>query len=494
MKKVWQAVMALLAAAGCGVWLVSSAAAFELDMSGLRDHPVRVGIGVACVAVAVALLLYRLLRKPLDEQKRQRSYGEPVSPAAAVASHRKARRKGKRYGGGFLGSFIPSYKGGKSAAGGASLSRSEPETYRRTKRRSYSKTKPGAPVQSYKGGGSSTGQATVRELLPSSYKEPWGSGKRYGRFRLPALPIPYLGRKNGPPAAVLGDHTPDSHRGKRRIFRAVTFRPMLPASYKGGWARANSPDLGVALPESHRKKRTALRFGGGAGIPLPLSYKGGWNRAGSADVAVASEPERYRSGLRRRYGVKNRPDEIPVYRGRRSVLHAARVALAVPPSYREPWGSGRRYGSWDTPKVLPAYHGGSSGAKRCASVPALPPSYREPWGSKRRYGSGVPLQELPLSYREPWGSERRYGAGDPLERTAQPERPHYYGGSTTTAKEPWVNPETGTLAAPRRSSARQYGNRRYGGKLYGLRVVHYREEEPPDSSTVVHEDEAQPIR
>ncbi|MCC8063463.1 MAG: hypothetical protein LIO70_00055 [Clostridiales bacterium] len=35
-------------------------------------------------------------------------------------------------------------------------------------------------------------------------------------------------------------------------------------------------------------------------------------------------------------------------------------------------------------------------------------------------------------------------------------------------------------------SAKQYGTRRYGGKLYGGRIVHYREEEPLDSSTVVH--------
>lgn len=67
-----------------------------------------------------------------------------------------------------------------------------------------------------------------------------------------------------------------------------------------------------------------------------------------------------------------------------------------------------------------------------------------------------------------------------------------WGGSTTTAKEPWIDPDTGQLAEPVQPSGKQYGNRRYGGKLYGGRIVRYREEEPPDSSTVLHDEEELP--
>ncbi|MCD8143436.1 MAG: hypothetical protein LUD83_09235 [Clostridiales bacterium] len=163
-------------------------------------------------------------------------------------------------------------------------------------------------------------------------------------------------------------------------------------------------------------------------------------------------------------------DWLPVYRGSVSIARSRHSAPALPLSYREPWGSRARYGKGAVP-------------------PELPLSYREPWGQKGRYGQEPRDYEPPLSYREPWGLLRRYGAGDPLERTALPLPTPYLGGSTTTAKEPWIDPDTGRLAEPVQPSAKQYGNRRYGGKLYGGRIVRYREEEPPGSSTVVHDDE-----
>ncbi len=493
MKKVWQAAAALALAVLCGSILAPSAAAVELDFNGIYEHPVRVAVGVVCLVAAVVLLFYRLLRHPMDNAKRSRSYGGgKTTQGASAEPYRRSRRK-KRAGSGVFGLLLPNYKGRKQERSGPSVSVAVPERHRSARRRRTASPILGFSNRPYKGGGSAAGTPNLRAVQPDSYKAPWGSKGRYGRLRLQAGNKRYQGGGSAAGTPDLRAVQPDSYRepwgGKLRYGRFSL--PALPIPYLGRRKGAGGTVPGPHTPARHT----------GKGIFRPAPAK-----------VTYAEPERYRDrfGLRRRYGMKNPSDEIPIYHGGSHVLRAAKVALAAPPSYREPWGSKRRYGTQTVMDWLPVYRGSVSIAKSRHSAPALPLSYREPWGSRARYGKGaipseLPLSdrepwgrrcrygrepvayELPLSYREPWGPLRRYGAGDPLERTAQPERPPYLGGSTTTAKEPWIDPETGRLAEPVQPSAKQYGNKRYGGKLYGGRIVHYREEEPPDSSTVVHD-------
>lgn len=491
MKKGWQAATALALAVLCGSSLMPSAAAVELDLNGIYEHPVRVAVGVVCLVAAIVLLLYRVLRHPMDSARRSRSYGgDKAAQGTPMEPYRRSRRK-KRVGGGVFGLLLPSYKGRKQAQPGPSVSVAVPERHRASRRRSTASPIRGFSNRSYKGGNSAAGAASLRSVQPDSYKSPWGSRSRYGRLRLQTGGKRYQGG-SAAGAADLRTPQPDSYRepwgGKKRYGRFAL--PAIPIPYLG---RKKGPD--GAVPGPHTPARHT-----GKGLFRPAPAK-----------VTYAEPERYRDrfGLRRRYGMKNPRDEIPIYHGGSHVLRAARVALAAPPSYREPWGSRRRYGTQTVMDWLPVYRGSVSIARSRHSAPALPLSYREPWGSRARYGKGVVPPELPLSYREPWGQKgrygqeprdyepplsyrepwgllRRYGAGDPLERTALPLPTPYLGGSTTTAKEPWIDPDTGRLAEPVQPSAKQYGNRRYGGKLYGGRIVHYREEEPLDSSTVVH--------
>ncbi|MCC8099876.1 MAG: hypothetical protein LIO78_07430 [Clostridiales bacterium] len=575
MKKGWQAATALALAVLCGSSLMPSAAAVELDLNGIYEHPVRVAVGVVCLVAAIVLLLYRVLRHPMDSARRSRSYGgDKAAQGTPMEPYRRSRRK-KRVGGGVFGLLLPSYKGRKQAQPGPSVSVAVPERHRASRRRSTASPIRGFSNRSYKGGNSAAGAASLRSVQPDSYKSPWGSRSRYGRLRLQAGGKRYQGGGSAAGTANLRSAQPDSYKapwgskgrygrlrlqtgGKRyqgggSAAGAANLRSVQPDSYKAPWgsrsrygrlrlqtggkryqggSAAGAADLRTPQPDSYREPWGGKKRYGRFALPaIPIPYLGrkkgpdgavpgphtparhtgkGLFRPAPAKVTYA-EPERYRDrfGLRRRYGMKNPRDEIPIYHGGSHVLRAARVALAAPPSYREPWGSRRRYGTQTVMDWLPVYRGSVSIARSRHSAPALPLSYREPWGSRARYGKGVVPPELPLSYREPWGQKgrygqeprdyepplsyrepwgllRRYGAGDPLERTALPLPTPYLGGSTTTAKEPWIDPDTGRLAEPVQPSAKQYGNRRYGGKLYGGRIVHYREEEPLDSSTVVH--------
>ncbi len=512
MKKVWQAAAALALAALCGSILAPSAVAVELDLNGIYEHPVRVAVGALCLVAAVALLLYRALRHPMDNARRSRSYGEDkAAPGAPMESYRRSRRRRKTRGGVF-GLLLPRYTGRKQERSGPQVSVAMPERWRSGRRRNTASPIRGFSNRSYKGGGSAAGSANLRSAQPDSYKAPWGSKSRYGRLRLQAGGKRYQGGGSAAGSADLRSAQPDSYKepwGGRKRYGGFAL-PAIPIPYLG---RKKGPETNV--PGPHTPSRHT-----GKGILRPTPAK-----------VTYAEPERYRErlGLRRRYGIKNPHDEIPIYRGGNHVLRSARVALATPPSYREPWGSKRRYGTQTVMDWLPVYRGSVSVTRSRHSAPALPLSYREPWGSKarngpqpvmalppayrgsvfvtrsRRIAPAPPLSyrepwgwkgrygrepvgyEPPLSYREPWGALRRYRAGDPLERTALPQPTPYLGGSTTTAKEPWIDPDTGRLAEPVQRSAKQYGNRRYGGKLYGGRIVRYREEEPPGSSTVVHE-------
>lgn len=497
MKKGWQAAAVLALFMLCGGTMAPSAAALELDLNGIYEHPVRVAVGVVCLLAALALLLYRALRNPVNRAKRSRSYGAgKPSQGASVESYRKSSRKNKEYGKGIIGLLLPSYKGRRKERTQSSVTVAVPERRRTGKRHAAAPPIRGFSNKSYRGGGSVAEPANLRTAQPDSYREPWGGKNRYGRLRLQWSGKRYRGGGSAAEAANLRTAQPDSYRepwGGKKRYGGFSL-PAIPLPYFG-----RKKPREAAVPKLHEPPRHTGRGQILRPAPAKVSY---------------AEPERYRErlGLRRRYGVKNPADEIPIYRGGNHVLRAARVALATPPSYREPWGSKRRYGNQTVMDWLPVYRGGASISRSRRSVAALPLSYREPWGSKSRYGKGTvgcepPLSyrepwgrrgrygreptawEMPLSYREPWGSLRRYGAGDPLERTARPERPPYLGGSTTTAKEPWINPETGQLAEPVKPSAKQYGNRRYGGKLYGGRMVHYHGEEPLDSSTVLHDGE-----
>ncbi|MCD8084800.1 MAG: hypothetical protein LUF28_00445 [Clostridiales bacterium] len=588
MKKGWQAVTALALAVLCGSILAPTAAAVELDFNGIYEHPVRVAVGVVCLVAAVALLLYRVLRHPMDKARRSRSYGgDKGARGPSMESYRRSRRKKKSPSGGVFGLLLPSYKGRRQGRAGPSVSVAAPERHRTVKRRRAPSPIRGFSNQSYKGGGSAAGTANPRTILPDSYKAPWGSKGRYGTLRLKSGEARYRGGGSAAGTANVRTAQPDSYRepwGGKKRYGGFSL-PALPIPYLGRRKEADSTVKGPHTPARHT----------GKGILRPAPAK----------VTVAT-PERYRErlGLRRRYGMKNPRDEIPIYHGGSHVLRAARVALAAPMSYREPWGSRRRYGTQTVMDWLPVYRGSVSITRSRNAYPAVPLSYREPWGRKSRYGKGavpyvlpqshrepqgmqsrygkgavpyalpqshrepqgmqsrygrgavlcelplsyrepwgrkarygegavpyalpqshrepqgmkfrygrgaVPCEaplsyrepwgrkarygrgavpdELPLSYREPWGLLRRYGAGDPLERTALPLPLPYLGGSTTTAKEPWIDPDTGRLAEPVQPSRKQYGNRRYGGKLYGGRIVRYREEEPPDGSTVLHDEE-----
>ncbi|MCD7917401.1 MAG: hypothetical protein LUF84_02925 [Clostridiales bacterium] len=610
MKKGWQAVTALALAVLCGSILAPTAAAVELDFNGIYEHPVRVAVGAVCLVAAVALLLYRVLRHPMDKARRSRSYGgDKGTRGPSMESYRRSRRKKKTPGGGVFGLLLPSYKGRKQGRSGPSVSVAAPERYRTVKRRRTPSPIRGFSNQSYKGGGSGAGSANPRTILPDSYKAPWGRKSRYGTLRLKTGSERYKGGGSAAGSTNLRAAQPDSYKapwGSKNRYGTLRLKTGG-ERYKGGGSAAGSANLRTSQPDSYREPWGGKKRYGGISLPaLPIPYLGrrkgadstvkgphtpashtgkGILRPAPAKVTVAL-PERYRErfGLRRRYGMKNPRDEIPIYHGGSHVLRAARVALATPMSYREPWGSRRRYGTQTVMDWLPVYRGSVSISRSRNAYPAVPLSYREPWGTKARYGKGaipyavpqshrepqgmqfrygrgavpcelplsyrepwgrkfrygrgavpyalpqshrepqgmkfrygrgavpyeMPLSyrepwgikarygkgavpdELPLSYREPWGFLRRYGAGDPLERTALPLPLPYLGGSTTTAKEPWIDPDTGQLAEPVQPSGKQYGNRRYGGKLYGGRIVRYREEEPPDSSTVLHDEEELP--
>ncbi len=557
MKKVWQTAAAVTLAVLYGGILAPTAAAVELDLNGIYEHPVRVAVGVVCLVAAVVLLLYRVLRHPMENVRRTRSYGEDkTAQGASMESYRRSRRKRKERSGGVFGLLLPNYKGRKQTRSGPQVSVAVPERHRASRRRGSTALIRGFSNRPYKGGGSVAGSANLRTSQPDSYKAPWGGSARYGRlhlqksgkryqgggsaagsadlctsqpdsyrqpwgwkgryggFTLPVLPIPYFGRRKGPDGAVPGPHTPARHTGKS-LFRPAPAKVTYaePERYRNWfglrrrYGMKNSPDeipiyhgsnhvlraarVALAAPLSYREPwGSKRRYGTQSVMALPPAYRGSVFLTRNRRNAPAL-PLSYREpwGSKARYGTQSIMALPPAYRGSVFVTKSRRIAPTLPLSYREPWGSKARYGTQPVMALPPAYRGSIFVTRSKRIAPALPLSYREPWGWKGRYGQEPKGYEPPLSYREPWGLLRRYGAGDPLERTALPLPTPYLGGSTTTAKEPWIDPDTGRLAEPVQRSAKQYGNRRYGGKLYGGRIVRYREEEPLDSSTVVHDDE-----
>ncbi|MCD8143435.1 MAG: hypothetical protein LUD83_09230, partial [Clostridiales bacterium] len=340
MKKGWQAATALALAVLCGSSLMPSAAAVELDLNGIYEHPVRVAVGVVCLVAAIVLLLYRVLRHPMDSARRSRSYGgDKAAQGTPMEPYRRSRRK-KRVGGGVFGLLLPSYKGRKQAQPGPSVSVAVPERHRASRRRSTASPIRGFSNRPYKGGNSAAGAANLRSAQPDSYKAPWGSKSRYGRLRLQTGGKRYQGGGSAAGAANLRSVQPDSYKapwgskGRYGRLRLQTGGKR----YQGGDSAAGAADLRAPQPDSYREPWGGKKRYGGFALPaIPIPYLGrkkgpdgavpgphtparhtgkGLFRPAPAKVTYA-EPERYRDrfGLRRRYGMKNPRDEIPIYHG-----------------------------------------------------------------------------------------------------------------------------------------------------------------------------------
>ncbi|MCD7856453.1 MAG: hypothetical protein LUG55_01370, partial [Clostridiales bacterium] len=204
MKKVWQAAAAVTLAVLYGGTLAPTAAAVELDLNGIYEHPVRVAVGVVCLVAAVVLLLYRVLRHPMENVRRTRSYGEDkTTQGASMESYRRSRRKRKERNGGVFGLLLPNYKGRKQTRSGPQVSVAVPERHRASRRRGSTALIRGFSNRPYKGGGSVAGSANLRTSQPDSYKAPWGGSARYGRLRLQKAGKRYQGGGSAAGAANL---------------------------------------------------------------------------------------------------------------------------------------------------------------------------------------------------------------------------------------------------------------------------------------------------
>jgi hypothetical protein len=443
---------------------------------------------------------------------------------ALPMSYKESWGSQKRYGNFQFGVAVPSYKTGKSAASAAHLSNSAPASYhggwaaageaavplphrpsshngRRGNKTGLSGWKPAFPVPSYKGGFNTAKGAVPGTHNPNSHSGFRLSSLRFGFWR-PDAPTPsYKGGFNPAAGAVPNTHSPNRHTGFRlSSLRFGFWRPDAPTpSYKGGFSAASAADLSAAAPASHRAPQGLLQIRYGQQpfqLPLP-SYKGGFSAAKAARVSYHS-PQSYRRGFARyRLSGKNWVVPVDSYKGGYSIAGTGRPIQELPRSYREPWGSKRRYGAVP---ILPIRMDGSP-TPQSQVVVEPPMSYKEPWGSKARYGritaiptpirmdgSPVPqsrvVVEPPMSYKESWGSQKRYGKDKSIPA---PEK-HYYGGSTTNAKAPWQNPETGEVYMEHLSNAKRYGNSRYGGKLYAPRSCKHfqkKSDTPIEESTLV---------
>jgi hypothetical protein len=457
----------------------------SIDLEGIQEHPVRVAIGLLCIVLGIGLLLYRIFGRAVSEGRRRRSYGENRPVGTGITSHKRGNTGKKRYKVASFSFSVPHYKGRKKTEASPTLT--------------------GAKSTQYHGKSRGSG-AVVQFAQQESYKEP---KRKKGASRIGGLPLPmphYTGGKSAASSAAL---------------------PTIQTARYHGKSKRDGAAVSIAAPERHTEPKGNARAYGSGGLPVSLPHYTGGKHAASAAVFSTAKQEQYRGEKREaaapihfaepkgycepkrkgdRYGAFQLPSLPLPYFGRRKKQEAAPLLASQPEVHR---GKKRITQAVTFQPQLPErYRGGGSAASGISISVPLPMSHSEPQGDQKRYGRGeavgkqpsvyygtkkrttatVPLPAMPASHKEPQGDLRRYGAGDSLERMARPEPPHYTGGSTTSAKEPWVNPETGKLAQPLVSNAKQYGNARYGGKLYGRRVVRYREEEPLDSSTVLRDD------